>query len=246
MKNAKKLKHLYIDAPLQENSNLETPKALARRLSRVLRAKKGDKLALFNGVDGLFAAEIIDEQAKELRIDNCIKTLAEKPFKAVLLIAMTKKDAMDRVYRQATEMGVNLIVPVVTDFTMVDKINTDRAQTILLEASEQCERLDIPQIAPIAKLQDIILNMQKEGQKVFWCAEHVGGAWQNSLHNNGHNNYVKSGDAILVGPEGGFSENERTWLAEQTHVQPVGLGAHILRVDTAVVAALSRYFENVA
>ena len=245
MKNTKKLKHLYIDAPLQENTEIETPKALARRLSRVLRAKKGDKLALFNGEDGLFAAEILDEKAGQLRIDACIKTLPENAFKAVLFIAMTKKDAMDRVYRQATEMGVNLIVPLVTDFTMVDKINMDRASTILLEASEQCERLDIPKIAPIEKLEDAVARMATEGQTIFWCAEHVGGSWLNSLHNNEHTHYVKSGDAILIGPEGGFSENERASLAAQKHVHPVGLGAHILRVDTAVVAALSRYFEAV-
>ena len=227
-----KLKQLYIDTPLSLGGALNPPKEVSRRLSRVLRQKKGDKLALFNGKDGLFEAEIMDDSCKEIHINSILKP-QPKPQEVYLLACLVKKDAMDRIYRQATEFGVTDIIPIMSDYTVSDKVNEERVTSLLVEAAEQCERLTIPKLHKASHLQNIIPEF---GGKVFWCAEHVGGKWNAENHS-------KSGDALLVGPEGGFSSSERNWLKSCINVTPVGLGNFILRADTAVCAGLSRLFE---
>lgn len=227
---ADRLKHLYADMPLQQADTLALPKPLARRLSRVLRCRAGDRVALFNGKDGLWAVELLDSQADTVRV---VEQLAPQPQlpEVWLYIALTKRDAMDRVLRQATEMGITHIQPVQTARSVADKINVERVETLLVEATEQCERLHLPQILPVMKLEKAV----EQARPVFWCAEHVRGNWQGE---------VSPPAAILVGPEGGFSDAEKAWLATQKNVTPVGLGTHILRVDTAVVAALSRFYNQ--
>ncbi len=227
-----KLKQLYIDSELNVGKVVQTPKELSRRLSRVLRHRKGDHIALFNGSDGLFEAKIQDDGCKELSIESILQ--AQPPAQNVALITcLVKKDAMDKIYRQATEFGVTDIYPVTSDYTVVDKVNQERVQAMLIEASEQCERLTIPTLHPT---ENINKQIKEFGGRIFWCAEHVGGKW-----NAGENS--QSGDALLVGPEGGFSSHEKAWLTHCINVTPVGLGNHILRADTAVCAGLSRLYE---
>ncbi len=228
-----KLKQLYLDRDLSVGVTFTPPKEMARRLSRVLRQKKGDKIALFNGRDGLFEVEIKDDKCNELYVKSILKPQKEAP-KAVLLIAMVKKDAMDRIFRQATEFGITDIVPLITDFTNVDKLNEDRIKSLLIEASEQCERLNIPTLHNILHLENYVKEFSST---IYWCAEHVGGKW-------GTSEKSASGDAILIGPEGGFSPRERAWLGDCINVTPVGLGNHILRSDTAACAAFSRFFDH--
>lgn len=227
-----KLKQLYIDKPLTVGSAIETGKELSRRLSRVLRLKKGDEITIFNGRDGLFRSIICDNSCKEMHISSILKPQPEEE-KIYLLTCLVKKDAMDRIYRQATEFGVTDIVPITSDYTVIDKVNHERVKALLIEASEQCERLTIPQLHPIKNLDETV---KKFGGCIFWCAEHMGGKWQAS-------DKPKKADALLVGPEGGFSSAERNWLSSCINVTPVGLGNYILRADTAVCAGLSRFLE---
>ena len=116
----------------------------------------------------------------------------------------------------------------------MDKINEDRVGTILLEAAEQCERLHLPELLPVQKLQTAVGAFDGD---IYWAAEHVGGKFGE--------HQVKSGSAVLIGPEGGFSEKERAFLSAQSKVVPVGLGSYILRAETAVVAVLSRFFDHI-
>lgn len=227
-----KLKHLYYAGALTVGSAINPPKDLSKRLSRVLRLKAGDKVALFNGIDGLFEVELADDKANALNVLSIVKPQNKIP-EVTLFMAMVKKDAMDRVFRQATEYGVTRIQPLITEFTIVDKLNEERVQTLLVEASEQCERMSVPKLSQPVPLQDAVSEFSGT---VFWCAEQVAGKWGD--------NKPHSSDGILVGPEGGFSEAERIWLKESENVTPVGLGTHILRADTAVVAALSRFYEK--
>lgn len=227
-----KLKQLYIDTPLYAGATVQPTKNFSRRLSRVLRLKEGAEIALFNGEDGLFKAVIQDDSCKELHIKSILKKQPQKD-QVFLLACLVKKDAMDRIYRQATEFGVTDIVPLVSEFTVSDKVNQERVQALLVEASEQCERLSIPTLHGVQGLEKAVKEF---GGKVFWCAEHIGGKWQKDEPSN-------SGDALLIGPEGGFSPAEKAWLKDCINVIPVGLGSFILRADTAVCAGLSRFFE---
>lgn len=227
-----KSKHIYYNGPLSVGATVNPIKEVSRRLNRVMRYKKGDTIALFNGKDGLFEVEVKDDKCTELHVKSILKRQEQIP-QVTLIMCMVKKDAMDRIFRQATEFGVTDIIPVLTDYTQVDKLNTERIESLLIEASEQCERLSIPTVHNITPLEKIVPEF---GGRIFWCAEHVGGKWGNEE--------TKDGDAILVGPEGGFSARERNWLKDCINVIPVGLGKFILRADTAVCAALSRFYES--
>lgn len=228
-----RLKQLFFKENLEIGQVVDLPKELSRRLSKVLRFKKDDHFALFNGIGGLYKVLILDESCRTIEVLSLMKE-REGVVENTLIIALTKKEAMNHVFRQSVEMGVTHIQPVTTDYTVPSKLNTERVEALLIEASEQCERLDVPELLNVKPLKDVINDYDST---VFWCAEHVRGKWGNVA--------PKSGDAMLVGPEGGFSNSERDYLNTHTNVTPVGLGSLILRVDTAVVAALSRFFDRV-
>lgn len=230
-----KYKSLYVDAVLKEDAVVSFDKDFSKRLARVLRMKEGDSISLFNGVDGLFLATLQDDKCASARVLTQLKPLDENLPKVTLMVACVKKNAFDLIFRQATEMGVTYIQPLQTDFTVVDKLNAERVRLLLIEAAEQCGRLSVPVLLPVRKLVDAVSDFGQSGQNIFHAAEQIGGKWGDSQ--------PKNGDALLIGPEGGFSDKERIFLEKQAHVMPVGLGSHILRADTAVVAGLSRFYQ---
>ena len=231
------MKHLFIDAPLTANSDLALERNLFRRLTRVLRFKAGQKFALFNGRDGLFEAEITNLDTGMARIGSQLKT-QPAPRNTALYLALTKRDAFDRAVRQATEIGIDHIYPVMTDFAVPDKLKAERLNTIIEEAAEQCERLTLPIMhdhQPLAKA------LEAASGQIFWADETV--AKEDSLGQWGDTPATIQ-DGLLVGPEGGFSEAEKTMLRGHSKVVRVGLSQYILRVDTAVCVGLGRFFDH--
>ena len=230
------LKQLFYKGHLASGQTVDVDADTAHRLSRVLRLRSGDRVALFNGRDGLFEVTITHDKAKHMTIGACLRPQPVAPA-VWLLLALPKRDALDRALRQATELGVTHIVPVLSDHAVPDRLNTDRAQALLVEAAEQCERLSLPQLHSPTRLQDALALLP--GQ-LFWCDERAArqgqGQWQGGKSH--------SGDGLLIGPEGGFSTAERTLLDATKNVTPVGLGQHVLRVDTAVCAGLARFFDH--
>ena len=224
------------------------PKPLKNRIFKVLRLRIGEKIALFNGKDGLFEAEICANE--DLKILSCLKEFVERE-EVLLLVAVLKKENFNNVLRQATEMGVTTIQPVMTAHCVPKKLNLERAEGKIIEAAEQCERLDLPILKSPVKLHDIFslltagvpkVAAAENGKnphcppQVYWCDEVEGGKWGDHVS--------QPGDAVLVGPEGGFSADERAWLAAQPNIIRVGLGDLILRADTAVISALSRFLDH--
>ena len=234
MKKTQHMKHIYIDQPLLEGASVHLDKDLAKRLSRVLRMRTGDNLALFNGRDGLYQATVMDDKATVLQANSKLAQQRQLPD-VTLIMCLVKKDAMDRILRQASEMGVTAIQPVISDHTVVDKLNLSRANTLLIEAAEQCERMSVCKLLPIKSLEKVLLEMKTP---VLWCAERKGQNW-GTLKGAQH-------VSLLVGPEGGFSHAENSCLADQENVTPVSLGETILRADTAAVAGLSRLYDHLS
>ncbi len=220
------LKHFYCPTKLEVNTQIKPEEALSKRLSRVLRLKAGDKVALFNN-SGLFEVELLDDKAKALQVHQQLQE-PKRPEQVTLLICMPKKDAMDRILRQATEMGVKAIQPLLSDYTVKDKFKPERAELIVVEAAEQCERLSVPEILPAKQLKEALSDYKQ----ICWCAERTDSKFGDPK--------LGEESALLVGPEGGFSDAEKELLNNQPHVTPVGLGKFVLRADTAVVAGLSR------
>lgn len=221
------MKQFYLNSPLGAGT-FRLPRPLARRLHRVLRLKKGQTIGLFNGRDGLWRATLTDPSEGLVALEEQVKAQPQ-PSETHLFLALAKRDAFDRAVRFATELGASHIHPVTTEFSVPDKLKTERLETIITEAAEQCERLTLPEMSAAKDLQQAIAGFSG---RIFWADE--------SPKDDPFQGWQNAGAAgVLIGPEGGFSDKERTWLRQQSHIIPVGLGQNILRVDTAVCAGLT-------
>lgn len=224
-------RQFYVDIPLAEGREVALPEALQHRLRTVLRAKENEAFHLFNGKDGLFAASLSDAKARRAKVGMLVKTQTPLPTRT-LFIGQPKREAWETVLRQATEMGVTHIYPLVTSYTQPHKLNRERATALMIEAAEQCERMCLPTLANPSPPESALTawHATNPTHTILWADE------SRPVANIPTFNIPA---AVLVGPEGGFSPHERTWLVGQSHIKPISLGPTILRTDTAVVAALS-------
>ena len=201
-----------------------------RYLVSVLRLADGDTLHVFGDGTGEWAARLEMERKDRGR---AVLTTSIRPavpvHGPVLLFAPLKRDATDLVLRMGTEMGVTRFCPVITERTNTHRINAERFRAIAIEAAEQCERLDIPQIDPLRPMTQLMQEWPVDCP-VFAALER---------QDSENVEPVPADYALLIGPEGGFSENERRFLDQHGAVRSVSLGPLILRADTAVVAGLA-------
>lgn len=227
---------LFVDHPLGAGQSLVLDKAQAHYLFGVMRQQVGAHLAVFNGKDGEWLAEVAaaGKRGGSLR---CVEMRGPQvnPPDLWLLFAPIKKARTDFIVEKAAEMGAARIVPVQTDFTNAERIRQDRLQAHALEAAEQCGGTFVPEVSDLTKLS-ALLSSWPEGRKLMFCDEAIAGQAdaQVVLRAAGEGPW-----AVLIGPEGGFSEAERARLHAAAFAHPVSLGPRILRADTAAVAALT-------
>jgi 16S rRNA (uracil1498-N3)-methyltransferase len=151
-----------------------------------------------------------------------------------LCFAPVKKARLDWIIEKATELGVSCLQPIITERTIVDRVKAERLQAQMIEACEQCGRTSLPSLAEPVKLTTLIENWPVERAILF--ADEAGGTAMSQLH-------APPPAAIFVGPEGGFTDRERTMLLACPATLRLGLGPRILRAETAVVAAISLWME---
>ena len=224
---------LYVDHPLTKGQTVSLNKEQAHYLFGVMRLTEGTVLSLFNGRDGEWDAEIVSagKRAGELVCTDQTKPL-QLPPDIWLVFAPIKKDRTDFIVEKATELGAARIIPMQTEFTNSGRINQDRLQAHALEAAEQCGGTYVPEVADLVKFTRLIDDWDHSRQIMF-CDESLVGAAE-ALGD------VKGGPwAIFIGPEGGFSDAERARLNGMDCARAVSLGPRILRADTAAVAALT-------
>lgn len=219
---------LFVDAGLREGASVSLDGGQAAWLGRVMRRRAGGRLALFNGRDGEWEAEIaaLERGSGQAAVLRRLRPQAPSPD-IWLAFAPAKRGNADLAVRQATELGAARILPVVCERSVVDRLNMTRLRRIAIEAAEQCRRLDVPEIAPLASLRDLLAAWPAD-RPLAAC--HPGGG------------PMQAGPApggLLLGPEGGFAAAELDAFAETGFVRLVDLGPRILRAETAVVAALS-------
>jgi 16S rRNA (uracil1498-N3)-methyltransferase len=223
------LKHFYVDAALTAGATVTLPADLRRRLTGVLRMGAGAEIALFNGRDGLWQATLTDAKAKQTKVGAQLKPQPENTRGLILVLGLPKREAWETALRQATELGVVAIQPLITHYAQRDKFNAARAKSLLIEAAEQCERLTLPTLhAPVV----LTAWLETLNASCAWAYERGGEASIKNVVNS-----------VLVGPEGGFSPTEVALLSAHPQVKTMSLGPTILRTDTAVVAALVRIKE---
>lgn len=225
---------LFVDQPLSAGVVLEPASDQARYLTGVMRKGVGDAVLLFNGRDGEWRAEITEASKRSCVLMAMERTRVQSaPPDVELIVALVKRNRLETIVEKAAELGCRRVRLAITRFTQADHTRVDRLQAIATEASEQTGRLDVPEIIAPEKLDRILEGWPAE-RRLMFCDE--GGDVRPALQALPH---LDAPWSVLIGPEGGFSPDERERLRSESFVTPVGLGPRILRADTAAIAALS-------
>lgn len=224
---------LFIDHPLAQGQDIALNGDQAHYLHSVMRQGPGGEILVFNGRDGEWLARI-DRIAKRSGNLIAISQTAPQlnPPDLWLVFAPIKKTRTDFIVEKAAEMGAARILPVQTDHTNSERIRQDRLQAHATEAAEQCGGTYVPEVCDLTPLPRL-LEGWVPARRILWADEALAGPAQ-TLHGRPAGPW-----AILIGPEGGWSESERQRLTAMECVTPIALGPRILRADTAAVASLA-------
>lgn len=213
--------------------------AQAHYLIRVMRTGVGDAVILCDDVTGEWAARAVHVGKRDLAV-TCEILLhgREAVPDFTLCAALLKKDRFDLVLEKACELGVARIQPVITRRCVADKLNMERARTLLTEAAEQCARTALPVLAEPVKLEALLKGWEANRQMFF--ADETGGAPAAATF------AAHTGPAaLLTGPEGGFDDTERTAIRALSSAHPISLGPRILRGETAAIAACALWMGTI-
>jgi 16S rRNA (uracil1498-N3)-methyltransferase len=227
---------LYVESDLDADRVITLGREQSHYLLSVMRCRTGQIVRLFNGRDGEWRAHLRESTRKEAVLEITTQIRAQVPLGRVSwLFAPLKQARLDYMVQKAVEMGVASLQPVLTQHTVVQRLNLERMQANAIEAAEQCHLLAIPAILPEMKLEKALSALPKEQYLVF-CDEAADRVSPIKALQ------VIPSDApvaVLIGPEGGFSEQERQAILARSPVIRLSLGPRIMRADTAAVAALT-------
>ena len=223
---------LYHPDSIVENSTNLLSKEHTHYVTNVMRLKRGSNVNFFNN-EGEWESEIIflDKDRVEVKFLKKVKE-SQKKNKIELAVCLVKKNPMEMILQKATELGVNKIIPIISERTEVKELNYDRAKKIVIEATEQSNQMFPPEILEVIKLRDFLKNLDKNTKLLFADVNS-----KNSLRIEDLKNFESL--CILVGPEGDFSTSERQSILSFSRVAPFTMSKNILRSDTAVISAIS-------
>jgi 16S rRNA (uracil1498-N3)-methyltransferase len=230
-----RMQRLYVAADIKDNQAIEVAAEQFNYLANVLRLETDAEILIFNGRDGEWQAKLEYPSRKRLILVPHQQTRPQPAASDLhYLFAPLKVGRLDYLIQKAVEMGAGLLQPVMTQHVQGKIGNIDRLRANAVEAAEQCGILAIPEVAEPVKLGEL-LDRWPADRRIIYCDE--GDAGQNPLP------LLKAISerrlALLVGPEGGFSEDERKRLRSHDFVTAIPLGPRILRADTAAVAAMA-------
>ncbi|MGO8909688.1 MAG: 16S rRNA (uracil(1498)-N(3))-methyltransferase [Bradyrhizobium sp.] len=227
---------LFVDAALAPDATVRLERDQSNYLGNVLRLSAGETILVFNGRDGEWQASISGRKRPDsLTIMTQIRPQDRLPDLAYVF-APLKHARLDYMVQKAVEMGVSSLQPVLTRFTQVSRVNSERMRANVVEAAEQCGILSIADVAEPVPL-DRYLGARKGQRLLVFCDEAADAT--NPLRTLDGERAAADGIDILIGPEGGFAEEERSLLLRQPRTLRLSLGPRILRADTAGVAALA-------
>ena len=230
---------LFLDQPLAGEETASLDRGRSHYVKDVMRLATGDAVALFNGRDGewLGRIETADRRGVALRIE---RRLAPQPdcIDLWLLFAPLKRGPGDLVVAKAVELGAAALVPVTTEHSSVSRVRTERMRLLAIEAAEQCGRREVPEIRAAEPLAEVLERWPGDRRLVF-CDESGHGRPIVDFLAEARDGGASGPWAVLIGPEGGFSEPERAGLRGLPFVHPVDLGPRLLRAETAAIAALA-------
>ena len=233
MSNKKPITRLYINTDFKAGAVHLVEGNQGHYLVNVLRIRLGDHVLTFNGHTGEWIGEItkVGKGKAKITMREKVSDQIEEPD-LWYLFAPVKKARVDYMIQKATEIGVSQISPVTTKRTNLDRIKHDKLVASAIEAAEQCGRMTVPQVDEITSLENMLQNWPKDRALIF-CDEAGDAIFMQDV------SPVFDKWAILIGPEGGFTPEEREMIRDHKNTIAISLGPRILRADTAAVAALS-------
>lgn len=224
---------LFVPGPLAAGGRIALEGQQAHYLGKVMRVAPGDAVIACDDETGEWACEVLSAGKRDvvLEVRERLRVREAVPD-FILCAALLKKPNFDLVLEKATELGVAAVQPLVTRRCVADKLNPERALTIVTEAAEQCARTALPRVEPVARLEALLRDWP-ETRTLFFADEQGGDPAAAAFA-------AHSGPAaLLVGPEGGFDEDERALVRAHPAARAITLGPRILRAETACISAIA-------
>ena len=233
----KSLPRLYVTTALGPGTRVKLDAGQANYLGNVMRLKQGDQLLLFDGASGEWLAAISEVARKRMTLSVLEPTRPQENAPDLwLAFAPVKKGRVDWLIEKAVELGVARLLPVVTNRTIVDKLNMERMRAHIVEAAEQCGRTALAEMDEPVKLEALL--KRRDPARTLYFADETGGEPPATA--------FESGPAmILTGPEGGFTPEEAATIRSSTQAVAITLGPRILRAETAAMAAVAAWMSAV-
>lgn len=235
-----RLQRLYVDAALGPETSVLCNKDQSNYLRNVLRLNAGDEILIFNGVDGEWLSRLAPRGKRECDLIVIAQVRAQTRVQQTgselqYLFAPLKRARLDYMVQKATEMGVASLHPVLTERTVAGRVNTGRMRSNVIEAAEQCGILCLPSVHEPCKLSTALSNL--EASRILFFADEAADTTTPLQAFDG----LERGQptAVIIGPEGGFSETERRQIRAMPQTRVMSLGPRIMRADTAAVALLA-------
>jgi 16S rRNA (uracil1498-N3)-methyltransferase len=227
---------LFVDAALAPGETVALERSQSNYLGNVLRLSAGGTILAFNGRDGEWEASILGRKRPD-SLNIVAQTRPQDRLPDIAYVFAPLKHArLDYMVQKAVEMGASSLQPVVTRFTQVARVNGERMRANVIEAAEQCGILSIADVAEPVAL-DRYLAQRNEQRLLVFCDEAADAT--DPLQALRSDRGASTGIDVLIGPEGGFADEERAILLRQPRTLRLSLGPRILRADTAAVAALA-------
>lgn len=231
-----KSQRLFVEHPLPQDAVIECTRDQSHYLRSVLRIASGAEILVFNGKDGEWRGRLEHVQKRDCRLHILEQTRAQVAGPDLhYLFAPLKRARLDYMVQKATEMGVARLQPVLTGHTIVDRVNLERMRANVIEAAEQCGVLRVPDVAEPVALTKVIAHWPAD-RTLFFADE---AAEVTTPLDAFEGMETGSPTAVLIGPEGGFTPQEREKLIALQQVRTISLGPRIMRADTAAVALLA-------
>ena len=241
MKDILPLKRLFIKTELKEKSLINLSVSNTHYISNVLRIREKQKLSIFNGFQGEWEGIIknLNKKKSLILIDKQIKKQEEENLINIIYVPI-KGHRNYYLIEKITELGVSNIYPIISEHSVIKKFNYKRANTCAIAASQQSGRLSVPKIHEFRSLKSILSSWNKKDQIIF-CDETEKKIFFNDLFKSESKKKINT---ILIGPEGGFSLSEKTFLKNLNYIYGLTLGKRILRADTAAISALTLLIDK--
>ena len=229
----KSLPRLFVRQRLAEGGIVDLDAAQANYLGNVMRLKEGAELLVFDGSSGEWLARISEAGRRRMTLAVERKTREPEIIPDVwLAFAPVKRTQTDWLVEKATELGTSRLIPVMTQRTVTERVKLERLEAITIEAAEQCGRTVLPHLAEPLPLKHLLEH--RDASRTLYFADEAGGQWAPDA-------FTAGPCMILTGPEGGFTDEERTAIRAAPNSIAVSLGPRILRAETAALAALAAY-----